>query len=425
MKNYKFIMKKISFIKTIKLLLFAPFYLITSNLQAQLVNSSKIKVAPNTLLSVHFDFTNAPTAEFINDGKVLFFNHWTNNGKVDFTNSAQGTTYFTGQEEQIMEGETPSTTVLNNFKNVVFNNNYTVSPFILATDISISGSADFQNGIVDADTYNGKVIFENNGIHTNASNNSFVDGKVEKKGKEDFEYPVGDANYYRPSFHSESNDIGDVYTSQYFFKNSNSLYPHSNKQDNIVLIDNQEYWVKERVAGSKNIVLTLSLNPETIPSEIYDDIPDTNIQIVRWDAINSKWIVELSATDLDNQTATALVSGYGIFTLARVNKEPESTDNVIVYNFLSTNGDGLNDFFHIKGIDKYPDNSLEIYNRWGVLVYETKGYNENDRVFTGFSDGRATVRRGEGLPTGTYFYVLKYNAGGIIKKKAAYLYISD
>jgi len=80
-----------------------------------------------------------------------------------------------------------------------------------------------------------------------------------------------------------------------------------------------------------------------------------------------------------------------------------------VFNAISPNGDGKNDFFLIQGIECYPDNTIEIYNRWGVLVYKTANYNNKDIVFNGFSDGRATVSKHDMLPVGTYFYILKFN----------------
>ncbi|KFF11426.1 gliding motility-associated C-terminal domain-containing protein [Flavobacterium hydatis] len=397
------------------------------NLQAQLLNPDQIKVTSGTLVSVHFDFKNAATGEFINDGQVHIFNHWTNDGKVSFTPSQQGTTYFTGQEEQIIDGEIPSTDVYSRFKNVTFNNSYASTPFLLATDISVSGNSNFQKGIIDADSYNGKVIFESNATHTNTNNNSFVDGRVTKIGTAAFEYPVGDANYYRPSIHGSSGDNSDTYTSHYFLQNSDTNYPHSSKQDNIQLIDNKEYWEISRDKGLTDIVLTLTLNPDTTPSYIYQEMASTEIQIVRWDNVTKKWISEGGATDDAQTMVTAKVTDYGIFTLARVTKTPgeKEEEDLIVYNALSPNGDDKNDFFLIKGIDKYPDNSVEIYNRWGVLVYETKGYNESDRVFRGFSDGRVTINRGAGLPTGTYFYILKYNTKTKFKEKSGYLYINQ
>ena len=97
-----------------------------------------------------------------------------------------------------------------------------------------------------------------------------------------------------------------------------------------------------------------------------------------------------------------------------------------IYNAISPNGDGLNDTFTIGGIDCYPNNNLRIYNRYGVLVYEKQGYDNVTNPFEGFSDGRATLKRGDKLPTGTYFYTLEYNDDNKNKvEKAGYLYINN
>ena len=81
-----------------------------------------------------------------------------------------------------------------------------------------------------------------------------------------------------------------------------------------------------------------------------------------------------------------------------------------IFNGITPNGDGLNDFFEIRGIADYPNNNVKIYNRWGVLVFETDGYNESDNVFRGVSNGRATINQGRELPTGTYYYILTFGA---------------
>jgi gliding motility-associated-like protein len=92
---------------------------------------------------------------------------------------------------------------------------------------------------------------------------------------------------------------------------------------------------------------------------------------------------------------------------------------------VSPNGDGVNDSFVIENIECYPDNVVEIYNRWGVLVYERKGYNNTDRPFIGFSEGRATFNQSEELPVGTYYYIFKYvDRKNNNKEKSGYLYIS-
>ncbi|MBK9224217.1 MAG: gliding motility-associated C-terminal domain-containing protein [Flavobacterium sp.] len=99
-----------------------------------------------------------------------------------------------------------------------------------------------------------------------------------------------------------------------------------------------------------------------------------------------------------------------------------------VYNAVTPNDDGANDFFKIENIeftDCFPTNKVEIYNRWGVLVFEVNQYDNNSRVFKGISEGRATVNKSSELPTGTYFYIIEYtNDKGDTLKKDGYLYLT-
>ncbi|WP_264526259.1 HYR domain-containing protein [Flavobacterium sp. N502536] len=85
-----------------------------------------------------------------------------------------------------------------------------------------------------------------------------------------------------------------------------------------------------------------------------------------------------------------------------------------VSNAFSPNGDLENDRFYIHGLECYPDNTVEIYNRWGRLVYECKHYNNVDRVFRGGNDELV----------GTYYYVIRYTDDkSRTHEKVGYLYI--
>ncbi|WP_281228990.1 DUF7507 domain-containing protein [Flavobacterium aquiphilum] len=96
-----------------------------------------------------------------------------------------------------------------------------------------------------------------------------------------------------------------------------------------------------------------------------------------------------------------------------------------VFNAVSPDGDGLNDIFRIRGIECYPKNTVQVFNRWGVKVYEADGYNNDTVAFKGVSEGRVTVNKSEGLPSGTYFYVIKYeDFSGTGIDKSGYLNIS-
>jgi gliding motility-associated-like protein/uncharacterized repeat protein (TIGR01451 family) len=69
---------------------------------------------------------------------------------------------------------------------------------------------------------------------------------------------------------------------------------------------------------------------------------------------------------------------------------------------FSPNGDGINDFFVIDGLERYPNNKLTIFNRWGNIVFEGAPYTNN---FDGTSNRGLRVG-GDELPSGTYFYIL-------------------
>jgi gliding motility-associated-like protein len=77
------------------------------------------------------------------------------------------------------------------------------------------------------------------------------------------------------------------------------------------------------------------------------------------------------------------------------------SDEVVIYNTFTPNGDGNNDTWYIGNIYKYPDNKLEVYNRYGKLVYKTSEYLNN-------WEGKVS---GEEIPSGTYFYDLDLGNG--------------
>lgn len=98
-----------------------------------------------------------------------------------------------------------------------------------------------------------------------------------------------------------------------------------------------------------------------------------------------------------------------------------------IYNALTPNGDGKNDIFYLEGIECYPNNKVEIFNRYGAKVFETSNYDNVTHVFKGVSDSSLNVSSGM-LPQGTYFYVISYDT--IVDnlkdvQKTGYLYIAS
>lgn len=392
----------------------------------QFSNIGTFQVQNKTILFIDMDYENFPFGNFSNDGSVYTLHNFRNDGILSYSDSkSEGQITFEGYNTQRIYGAK-----ISDFQKVVFESKSTsLVPFLLETSIRVGDNSDFKLGIINA-ADSAKVIFKDDATASNASDLSFVDGKVQKTGRDEFEFPVGNDLYFRPSFHSEGNSSGD-YTTQYFHQNSDSLHPHSSNNDpDIIEINTAEYWnVSKDDANSENIVLWLTLNNATTPASFFNLPSDKAIGIVRWDG--TKWVNDKGIqNDPDKEKkyedfVAGKVGGYGMFTTAIINKPITDPTDVIVYNAVSPNGDGMNDTFLIEGISKYPDNEVEIYNRWGVKVYDAKSYNESDNMFTGYSDGRATTKRGEKLPTGTYFYIIKYNNGVKGIEKSGYLYINN
>lgn len=115
-------------------------------------------------------------------------------------------------------------------------------------------------------------------------------------------------------------------------------------------------------------------------------------------------------------------NGNGIPDYLELNKVDEE---IQVFNVITPNGDGIHDILTIKGLENYPDNSIRVYNRWGVLVYGTQAYASHGNVFDGTSEGRVTVDPNRNLPVGTYFYILDYKNGlEEAKTLSGYIYIN-
>ena len=73
--------------------------------------------------------------------------------------------------------------------------------------------------------------------------------------------------------------------------------------------------------------------------------------------------------------------------------------DLVIPNTFTPNGDGVNDSWVILGIEKYPDCFVQIFDRWGQLVFQTTGYPPSQ-----FWDG--TSANGRDLAPSAYYYVI-------------------
>ena len=78
---------------------------------------------------------------------------------------------------------------------------------------------------------------------------------------------------------------------------------------------------------------------------------------------------------------------------------------------FSPNGDGINDGFVIGGIKLGEKVELMVFNRWGSVVYANQDYKNDWKGET--NTGVRVLGNGQGLPDGTYYYmVTRFKATG-------------
>jgi len=265
-------------------------------------------------------------------------------------------------------------------------------------------------------TMDGNAVQASNGLEISPG------ASLEDAGALDFTFPIGDDFRLRPM---RIEDGASVNTARgaYFF--NDPQFNTQNIEPTLFGVSIFEFWDLDSDIETR-VTLTWDDN-SNIPT-LVEGIED--LRVVGWSPNTEQWVnLGNSGTngDLSNGEITSepfIPNDYTVLTFG--SSELLLDGDFEIFNGVSPNNDGDNDFFMIQGLGNYPNNEVFIYNRWGVLVYQRKAYHEaqaNDGAdaFNGISQGRATIAKGEELPVGTYYYILKVEG---LKDRAGYLYIN-
>ena len=197
---------------------------------------------------------------------------------------------------------------------------------------------------------------------------------------------------------------------------------------------------EESVLVGREVIFTITLTNLSqimVTNIAVNDLvsPATGFQYVSssaskglYDAVAGVWqLDEVLADEVNTLTITAIVPEVGTYqniavivdsfpedsnatndrATATVRVTPRSSDECgFLFNQISPNGDGINDTVYINCITDYPDNTLQVYDRYGNEVFSANGY---DNTWMG------TGNNGE-LPKGTYFYILDLGDGTEVRK---------
>ena len=267
--------------------------------------------------------------------------------------------------------------------------------------------------------------FMDDAFYVGENDVSMVDGYAAMTNKDVFTFPVGDDERLRP-LSITSNEINAFVKCAYFYENPNTTsingknYQLNKKASKYISVSNKEFWHLE---GDIPSFITLTWDGMSNVGAFAEYLSD--IKVVGWHREQGTW-VHLGNTNVEGSMTYGSVTSelfipndYEIITLGGNDDKLEDFSTIELDNyFLTPNGDGQNDLLVLDGIEKSPSNSMQIFNRYGVLVYSKENY-QNE--FNGVSNRNSVIDKGSGLDSGIYFYIITMN--DLKQKHQGYLYI--
>ncbi len=151
------------------------------------------------------------------------------------------------------------------------------------------------------------------------------------------------------------------------------------------------------VSASSGLPVTLTVDDPSVAT-----VSGTDLNVLRLGTVK---ITATQNGDANHEAAAPVTVSIRI-------KDSNSELPVVLNKALSPNGDGINDFLVIEGIQDYPENKVTIFDKNGSVLAEIESYNNREKVFSG-ADRR----------DGTYFYYIDVKDNGVWKREKGYFVI--
>ncbi|MGB5460947.1 MAG: gliding motility-associated C-terminal domain-containing protein [Eudoraea sp.] len=370
-----------------------------SNSQEAVHNYGTIQIHETAMVGLHLDLINDGTFDQ-NMGLVGFYSDFGN-----LTVSGAFTPVFFDTEIAVEDG------------------------LVLQTSLGVNNNGNLITGdIITPRTSSGIYSnFFDNSFYTGESGVSKVYGYAAMTNKDTFIFPVGDDQRLRP-LTIRSMATNSLAKCAYFFedpnnsKTLNAIFNTNKRASEYMSVSDTEFW---RLEGDVPSHVTLSWDGYSNVAALGEFMSD--LKVVGWSKSESQW-VSLGNTAVEGGMAYGTITSdlfvpndYEIITIGGNDDMLETFDTIELDNYYMTpNGDGQNDVLTIEGIENSPSNSLQIFNRYGVLVYTKDNYRGD---FNGYSNMENAIQKDSGLETGIYFYIITLN--DLRRKHQGYLYISN
>ncbi len=299
----------------------------------------------------------------------------------------------------------------------------------LETSIEVENNTNLITGDIVTPRNNSEIYinFLNNAFYIGENMVSKVDGYAAITNKDDFIFPIGTEDRLR-TLTLNSQATNAFAKCAYFYENPNTpstfteSFDTNSKETELLKVSEEEFWHLE---GDIPSTVTLTWDIYSNISALGEFI--TDLKIVGWSKAQQQW-VNLGNTNVQGSLTlgtitsdTFLPNDYAIITIGGNSDVLEAFNLLELDNYYMTpNGDGVNDFLVIDGIENSPNNNLQIYNRYGIMVYSKNNYTNE---FGGFSNRSSVITRNDGLASGVYFYLITLN--DLRQKHQGYLYLTS
>lgn len=308
--------------------------------------------------------------------------------------------------------------IVDNKKAVLDNNKQTIIPKDIENNKSVrkqnNNSIEVANDDIDNSIHNfSKINIENNSnaVALNSSqninsNNSSTSAISARKGREvkantflpsdtcvnkPFVYDISSLKIQYPQWNFQWD--GGKLGGNCHVLSSKSYILHFWIEDSISLYDTMKVQIQEKpnprieapdeICSYNSVILNAGIN--STDYDYYWSVSSKNSSEIYLENLEpGKQLISLKVASCVDTVETSFVLNV-------------KTCDIDIPNVFTPNGDGYNDAFVIKGLDKYPGSSITILDRNGKLVYQSTDYKNDWKAIN--------------LPAGTYFYSLIINDG--------------
>lgn len=379
-------MKKSYLTACAAIFLFIPY---CSHAQGLLnLNGADVYTAPGSLIFVDSDVAYTG-GNIYHNGSLNLTGNWLNNGDTTvFDKNSVGWVNLVGDVQSIQGHKT-------SFPSLALDN---TSPTNLYANADVMDTLNINANIMmlnghDVSVLNSATgaIMRNTGgyINTTSDKNGHLVRAVTTNNN--YEYPFGGGvpERYRPLTVTPTAD-GQIAGQFLNYDPNNDGYERRKTNGNFDDVNWRYYhtvqWVNIGGGGPMQVTVPYSTEQDTMFNTL-----------AQWTGVYNNWTLTSNPSEYavvgetTDRAAQGIVTDTGLVPLGLAHFVDNT--NLFIVTAFTPNGDGRNDAFVIKGLQNYKYNELEIYNRWGQMIYNRINY-KNDW-------------KGEGLDIGVYMYQLR------------------